>query len=172
MNLMKNKWLVPLLYLVSLSCMAGSTELIGQRYHDIDNDLPELNLLSGSCLFGCEYSVNNVQANRSQETAILLSKTASGSQRWEIVDVLENPLGYATVSNCTESYSSFKKMQATTPGIMPSGDHFVALISASSKPDKDNKLWVKATQVFTVDAESHTFKEISNDDVYCYVGIG
>ncbi|RWU08077.1 hypothetical protein EGC76_11495 [Pseudidiomarina gelatinasegens] len=169
---MKTKWIVALLYLVSLTSSAGAKDLIGQRYQDFQKDLPEFKQLSGSCLSGCKYSVSNVKDLSNQESVIVLSKNTQGSKRWEIVDVLENPKGQATVSNCTENYSSFKQMQATTPGLMPSNDNSVALIRSTSEKAQDNKLWVKATQVFTVDIESHTFTEISNDDVYCYVGIG
>lgn len=169
---MKTKWIATLLYLVSLTCIAAATDLIGQRYQDFQRDLSGFKQLSGSCLLGCEYSVNNVKDLSTQESLIILSKATKGSKQREIVDVLETPKGHATVSNCTESYSSFKQMQATTPGVMPSSDNFVALISSASEKDQDNKLWLKATQVFAVDTESHRFKEISNDDVYCYVGIG
>lgn len=169
---MKTKWIATLLYLVSLTCAAGATDLIGQRYQDFQRDFPEFKELSGSCLLGCKYSIDSVKDLSTEERLIILSKKTQGSKRWEIVDVLESPQGRAAVSNCTENYSSFKQMQATTPGVMPSSDNFVALISSASEKDQDNKLWLKATQVFAVDTESHTFTEISNDDVYCYVGIG
>lgn len=169
---MKTKWIAALLSLASVTCIAGATDLIGQRYQDFQKDFPGVKKLSGSCLLGCMYSLGSVKDLSTEERLIILSKKTQGSKRWEIVDVLESPQGRAAVSNCTENYSSFKQLYGSTSGVMPSSDNFVALISTASEKDQDNELWVKATQVFLIDTESHTFKEVSNDDVYCYVGIG
>jgi len=169
---MKTKWMAALLSLANVTCIAGATDLIGQRYQDFQKDFPGFKKLSGSCLLGCMYSLGSVKDLSTEERLIILSKKTQGSKRWEIVDVLEGPQGRAAVSNCTENYSSFKQLYGSMPDVMPSSDNFVALISSASEKDKDNKLWLKATQVFIIDTESHTFKEVSNDDVYCYVGIG